>query len=74
MEPGTEDKDKPGLGSRRLAYALEHPLRAEMVAALGQRPMNPEELAASLGKPLRRVAYHYQVLEQAGALTKHDRT
>lgn len=70
MEPGTKDKDKPALDNRRLAYALEHPLRAEIAAALGRRPMRHEELADSLGVPLQRIVYHYQVLEQAWACPK----
>jgi hypothetical protein len=68
MKPGTKDTGWPALENRRLAYALEHPLRAEMAAELSERAMSPEELAKSLGKPLQRVIYHHQVLEQAGGL------
>jgi hypothetical protein len=68
MKSGTKDTGWPALENRRLAYALEHPLRAEMATALGERALSPEELANRLGKPLQRVIYHYQVLEQAGCL------
>ena len=43
--------------------------KGNLIAALGRRPMSPEELAESLGKPLQRITYHYQVLEQTGGLS-----
>jgi DNA-binding transcriptional ArsR family regulator len=73
MKFETKDNDMPALKDRRLAYALEHPLRAEMVTLLSRQQMSSEELAASLGEPPQRVAYHYKVLEQAGGLSAPDR-
>jgi DNA-binding transcriptional ArsR family regulator len=64
MESGT--KDNPALAEQRLAYALEHPLRARMAAALRERPMDATELAAACGIRLRLAVYHYGVLRAAG--------
>jgi DNA-binding transcriptional ArsR family regulator len=56
-------KKKPMTGrvaklDRRLAKALSHPLRCEVIAILSDRCASPSEMADTLGEPLSNVSYH----------------
>jgi DNA-binding transcriptional ArsR family regulator len=56
-------KKKPRTGrvakiDRRLAKALSHPLRCEIIAILSDRCASPSEMADTLGEPLSNVSYH----------------
>jgi DNA-binding transcriptional ArsR family regulator len=43
---------------RRLAKALSHPLRCEIIAILSDTCASPSEMADTLGEPLSNVSYH----------------
>ena len=73
MAFGTKDEEKPGSGSTKLERVLWHPLRARMFEELQKRAIDTPELAATFGKPLAWVRYHYRVLEAAGGLPNSDR-
>lgn len=68
MESGAKDQGVPALDNQRLEYALGHQLRVRIAAALKERRMSQQELAAALDEPLPRIVYHHRVLEEAGAL------
>jgi DNA-binding transcriptional ArsR family regulator len=55
---------KPLALDRRLALALNHPLRSEILVALHDRTASPNELHHELKAPLSKVAYHVRVLEK----------
>jgi DNA-binding transcriptional ArsR family regulator len=55
---------KPLALDRRLALALNHPLRSEILVALHDRVASPNELHRELKVPLSNVAYHVRVLEK----------
>src|SRR3954468_19554402 len=46
----------------RIAKALAHPLRARILARLGERVASPGDLAVELGAPLGVVSYHVRML------------
>jgi DNA-binding transcriptional ArsR family regulator len=46
----------------RVAKALSHPLRAQILGILEQRRASPNRLAEELGEPLGNVAYHVRTL------------
>src|SRR3954452_9919333 len=48
----------------RIAKALAHPLRAQILKRLGERVASPGELAAELGAPLGVVSYHVRMLRE----------
>jgi DNA-binding transcriptional ArsR family regulator len=48
--------------STRLAKAMSHPLRSQILAALNENVASPKDLADSLGEPLGNVAYHVRTL------------
>lgn len=43
---------------RRIAKALSHPLRTEIIAILSDRCASPSEMSETLGEPLSNVSYH----------------
>lgn len=47
---------------QRLAKALGHPLRVQLLVAFGEETASPSELAERLGRPLSSVAYHTRTL------------
>jgi DNA-binding transcriptional ArsR family regulator len=60
---GNRDSMKKPLSlDRRLARALNHPLRSEILVALQDRIASPNELHRELKAPLSSVAYHTRVL------------
>lgn len=68
---GDEDTDEPGLDApavdvaTRRSRALAHPIRARIVALLGDDEASPIELAKALGLRLGVVSYHVRVLAEA---------
>src|SRR4051812_5408120 len=46
----------------RIAKALAHPLRAQILQRLGERVASPADLAVELGAPLGVVSYHVRML------------
>lgn len=56
----------------RLAKALAHPLRVQLLAALNQGVASPNELAKKLGEPLTNVSYHVRMLHDLGTIELVD--
>jgi DNA-binding transcriptional ArsR family regulator len=52
----------------RLAKALAHPLRVQLLAQLNQGVASPNELAKRLGEPLTNVSYHVRMLHDLGCI------
>jgi DNA-binding transcriptional ArsR family regulator len=52
----------------RLAKALAHPLRIEILRHLGDRTASPSEIAAEIGAPLTNVSYHVRKLRSLGLI------
>ena len=52
----------------RLAKALAHPLRLEILRHLGDRTASPSEIAAEIGAPLTNVSYHVRKLRALGVI------
>src|SRR3954464_12644437 len=61
--PLTDDITDP-----RLAKALAHPLRLEILRHLGDRTASPSEIAAEIGAPLTNVSYHVRKLRSLGLI------
>ena len=56
----------------RLAKALAHPLRVQLLAALNEGVASPNELAKTLGEPLTNVSYHVRMLHDLGCIELVD--
>jgi DNA-binding transcriptional ArsR family regulator len=52
----------------RVAKALAHPLRLEILRVLGDRTASPSEIAADIGAPLTNVSYHVRKLRALGLI------
>jgi DNA-binding transcriptional ArsR family regulator len=52
----------------RVAKALAHPLRLEILRHLGDRTASPSEIAAEIGAPLTNVSYHVRKLRSLGLI------
>jgi DNA-binding transcriptional ArsR family regulator len=52
----------------RLAKALAHPLRLEILRHLGDRTASPSEIAAEIDAPLTNVSYHVRKLRALGLI------
>src|SRR4051812_13892659 len=52
----------------RVAKALAHPLRLEILRHLGNRTASPSEIAAEIGAPLTNVSYHVRKLRALGLI------
>ncbi|HEX8753515.1 MAG TPA: winged helix-turn-helix domain-containing protein [Solirubrobacterales bacterium] len=52
----------------RYARALNHPLRAKILAVLGERAASPVDLEPVLGVPLSNISYHFRELEKFGLI------
>ncbi len=68
MEPGAKEREVPASTDRRRAQVLEHPLRARIATEMEKGSVDPPELAEALDEPLPRVAYHCDVLAEAGLI------
>jgi len=53
---------------QRLAKALSHPLRMQLLTLLNQRVASPVELASELGARLGNVSYHVRILLDLGCI------
>ena len=58
--------------STRLAKAMSHPLRAQILVALNENVASPKDLADLLGEPLGNVAYHVRTLLDLGCVELVD--
>jgi DNA-binding transcriptional ArsR family regulator len=56
----------------RLAKALAHPLRVQLLAKLNDGVASPNELAKQLGEPLTNVSYHVRMLHDLGCIELVD--
>jgi DNA-binding transcriptional ArsR family regulator len=54
------------------AQAVSHPLRREILDALADGAMSPNQLAKKLEEPLTNVAYHVRKLADFGAVALVD--
>jgi DNA-binding transcriptional ArsR family regulator len=52
----------------RLAKALAHPLRLDILRHLGDRTASPSEIAEEIGAPLTNVSYHVRKLRALGLI------
>jgi DNA-binding transcriptional ArsR family regulator len=52
----------------RLAKALAHPLRVQLLAALNEGVASPNELSKKLDEPLTNVSYHVRMLHDLGTI------
>src|SRR3954449_10465544 len=52
----------------RVAKALAHPLRLEILRRLGDRTASPSEIAEQIGAPLTNVSYHVRKLRALGLI------
>ncbi len=53
---------RQALVDQRVAKALSHPLRAQVLAILNERVASPNDMAEQLGEPLGNVSYHVKAL------------
>jgi DNA-binding transcriptional ArsR family regulator len=51
-----------------LKKALNHPLRVELLRLLTEEACSPKELAPKVKRPIGRVSYHIQILEEHGCV------
>jgi len=73
MESETEEGSTAGPDNPRLEQALEHPLRARMLAEFEQK--THDECAGTgrgFNTSLSRAAYHHQVLAELGGMCTRD--
>jgi DNA-binding transcriptional ArsR family regulator len=59
---------RPSARATRLAKALEHPLRVELLFRFHRGETTPAEVARRLGEPLNLVSYHTRMLERMGCI------
>ena len=57
---------------QRLAKAISHPLRFQILIKLNEAPNSPSKLADALGERAPNVAYHVKFLEKLGAIELVD--
>jgi DNA-binding transcriptional ArsR family regulator len=57
-----------GVIDRRLAKAIAHPLRVEIMVEVERAPMSPREFVARRGGTMSNVAYHFRELAGCGCL------
>jgi hypothetical protein len=68
----TEKKTRRDLVDRRLARAIGHPIRVEILVEVDRAPMSPNEFAKRSGHALATVAYHFRELQKCGCLEVID--
>ena len=54
----------PDYVDARIARALAHPLRMQILAALNKRAMSPSQFAKEHGKKVPNVSYHFRALQK----------
>ena len=67
-------KPQSDISDPRIIKALTHPLRIQILAALGERTASPSELADELKAPLGNVSYHVRQLAALGLIKLVKRT
>jgi DNA-binding transcriptional ArsR family regulator len=78
MLPREKNNKRPQNGhiptlDKRLAKALSHPLRTEIIAILSDRVASPREMADILGEELTNVSYHTKELLKLECIEVVDR-
>lgn len=53
---------------QRLAKALSHEMRAQVLALIAEGKASPKQIAERLGEDIRSVAYHVRVLQRLGCI------
>jgi DNA-binding transcriptional ArsR family regulator len=61
-------KETAGLVDPRLAKALSHPMRAQILAILNERVASPNEISETIGERLPNVSYHVRALDELGCI------
>jgi DNA-binding transcriptional ArsR family regulator len=61
-------KDRAGLVDERLAKALSHPMRAQILTILNDQVASPNEISGKLGERLPNVSYHVRALHELGTI------
>lgn len=61
-------EDSSSYVDTKVAKALSHPLRVQILAELNKRVMSPTQFSKRFGIPLANVAPHFRVLKKAGCL------
>jgi DNA-binding transcriptional ArsR family regulator len=61
-------KQPAGLVDPRLAKALSHPMRTQILAILNERVASPNEIAEMIGERLPNVSYHVRTLQDLGCI------
>ena len=64
MAPKPVRAEAPQIVDPRIAKALSHPLRVQILAALSHRSISPVEFSREFDQPLSDVAYHFRKLEK----------
>jgi DNA-binding transcriptional ArsR family regulator len=70
--PSKPKERKMEIIDRRVAKALGHPLRIEILAEVNKAPMSPREFQRQRSKGLSGVAYHFRELEKLGCIELID--
>ncbi len=58
--------------SKPLLEALEHPIRARVLAALGDRSASAADIAAAIEVPVAKVRYHLRALAALGLIVRDE--
>lgn len=53
---------------QRLAKALSHSTRAQVLALIAEGKASPKQVAERLGEDVRNIAYHVRVLQRLGCV------
>ena len=57
---------RPQRADQLLIKAVGHPLRVQILAALGERESSPKEMAGEMGASISLISYHVRRLEELG--------
>ncbi len=71
MASATKTKTQSGV-SLRMAKALSHPLRVQILTILHKRVASPNQIAQELGEGLSQVSYHVKVLKEFNCIELVD--
>lgn len=61
-------EESSGYVDTKVAKALSHPLRVQILAELNKRVMSPSQFSKRFGKPLGKVAPHFRTLREANCV------
>lgn len=68
MVAGAKGPRPPEYVDQRLAKALAHPMRVQILAEVNKGVTSPKEFSEAVHAPLSKVAYHFRELEKFGCL------